>query len=86
VCPCDIKGPQTVKDVLASYDALLELFESLGNFVQRLEIYAKIPPTTTMTEIVVKIIIELLSTLALATKQIKQGRLSESIVVDNSHG
>jgi hypothetical protein len=73
---------QTVKDVNASYDALLHLFESIGNFVQRLEIYTKIPPTTVMSEIVVKIMVELLSTLALATKQIKQGRLSGSIPVD----
>jgi hypothetical protein len=76
---CDIKGSQTVKDVLASYDTLLELFESLGSFVQRLDIYAKVPPTMVMTEIIMKIMIELLSTLALATKQIKQGRLSESV-------
>jgi hypothetical protein len=32
-----------------------------------------------MTEIVVKILVELLSTLALATKQIKQGKPSESV-------
>ena len=35
-----------------------------------------------MTEIVVKIMVELLSTLALATKQIRQGRLSESVFPD----
>jgi uncharacterized membrane protein len=73
---------QTVKDVIGSYDALLELFESLGNFVQRLEIYTKMTPTRVMTEMIVKIIVALLSTLALATKQIKQGRLSESTLVD----
>jgi hypothetical protein len=32
-----------------------------------------------MIEIVVKIMVELLSTLALATKQIRQGRLSEPV-------
>ena len=31
-----------------------------------------------MTEIIVKILVELLSTLALATQQVKQGRLSVS--------
>ena len=31
-----------------------------------------------MTEIIVKILVELLSTLALATQQVKQGRLSLS--------
>jgi hypothetical protein len=73
---------QTVKDVIGSYDALLELFESLGNFVQRLDIYTKMTPTTVMTETIVKIIVALLSTLALATKQIKQGRLSGSTLAD----
>ena len=67
---------QSVKDVQASSDAL-HLFEFIGKYVQRLDIYTKIPPTTVMTKILVKIVVELLSTLALATKQIKQGRLSE---------
>ena len=35
-----------------------------------------------MTEIIAKIMVELLSTLALATKQIRQGRPSESVFVD----
>jgi predicted nucleic acid-binding Zn ribbon protein len=73
---------QAVKDVNASYDALLHLFESIGNFVQRLGIYTKIPPSTAMTKVVVNIIVELLSILALATKQTKQGPLSESIPAD----
>jgi hypothetical protein len=73
-----------VKDVDASYDALLELFESIGNFVQRLEIYTKVSLTTTMKNVVTKIIVELLSTLAVATKESKQGRLSESILPDRS--
>ena len=60
----------------ASYDALVDLFESTENFLRRLDIYTKIPPTTAMTEIIVKILVELLSTLALATQQVKQGRLS----------
>ena len=35
------------------------------------------PPTPIMTDIIVKIMVELLSVLALATKQIKQGRFSK---------
>jgi hypothetical protein len=69
---------QAVKDVGASYDALVDLFESIEHFLNRLEIYTKIPPTVAITEIIVKILVELLSTLALATKQIQQGRLSET--------
>jgi hypothetical protein len=75
-----------VKDADASYDALLELFESIGNFVQRLDIYTKIPLTTAMTNMVIKIIVELLSTLALATKEIERGRLSESVPSDRTVG
>ena len=56
---------------------MLDLFECLGNFLKRLEIYTTIPPTPIMTDIIVKIIVELLSVLALATKQVNQGRLSK---------
>ncbi|KAI0290186.1 hypothetical protein B0F90DRAFT_1921140, partial [Multifurca ochricompacta] len=66
-----------VKDINASYDALVELFESIESFLRRLDIYTKIPLTMAMTEIVVKILVELLSTLALATQQVKQGRLKK---------
>jgi hypothetical protein len=69
---------QAVKDVGASYDALVDLFESIESFVSRLEVYTKIPLTEAMTDIVIKIMVEVLSTLALATKQVNQGRLSES--------
>ena len=68
---------QAASGVSSSYDALLELFECLGNFLKRLEIYANIPPTPIMTDTLVKIMVELLSVLALATKQIRQGRFSK---------
>jgi hypothetical protein len=56
------------------------LLESIGHFLNRLEIYTEIPPTEAMNEMVVKILVELLSTLALTTKEIQRGKLSESIV------
>ena len=68
---------QAASGVSSSYDALLDLFECLGNFLKRLEIYTTIPPTPIMTDIIIKIMVELLSVLALATKQIKQGRFSK---------
>jgi hypothetical protein len=61
----------------ASYDALVDLFASFENFLSRLSIYAGIPPTPALTNVLVKIIVELISTLALATKQVRQGRFSE---------
>ena len=72
---------QAASGVSSSYDALLELFECLGSFLKRLEIYTNIPPTPIMTDIVVKMLLELLSVLALATKQIKQGRFSEPTTI-----
>ena len=70
---------QAASGVSSSYDALVELFECLGNFLKRIRIYTNIPLTPTMTEISVKIMAELLSVLALATKQVKQGRFSNYV-------
>jgi len=51
-----------------------------------MEIYTMIPPNSIMTEIIVKIMVELLSVLALASKQIKQGRFSKCHVTYIVHG
>jgi hypothetical protein len=67
------------KGVMDDYDALGELLESIEHFLNRLDIYTKIPPTVALTEITVKILVELLSTLALTTKQIKMGKTSKSV-------
>jgi hypothetical protein len=74
---------QAVEEVGASYDALVDLLESMECFLSRLDIYTKISPTAAMTELIVKIMAELLSTLALVTKQVRQKRTSESDFVDN---
>ncbi|KAI9453313.1 hypothetical protein BJY52DRAFT_1189677 [Lactarius psammicola] len=50
--------------VSASYDALLELFECVGSFLKRLEIYNKISLSPLMTEIIVKIMVEYFPSLA----------------------
>src|SRR6266702_4728870 len=68
---------QAADGVTASYDALLELFECTGNFLKRLHIYTGISLDPLMTDIVAKIMVELISILALAKKQINRGRLSK---------
>ena len=73
--------PQAANGVSSSYDALVDLFECIGNFLKRLRIYVDIPITPSMTDIIVKIMVELLSVFALATKQTKQGRFSKWIVI-----
>lgn len=80
ICLSDTQVLQAVKDVSASYDALVDLFASFENFLDRLRIYTGIPPTPALTNVLVKIIVELLSTLALATKQVKQGRFSTFVL------
>jgi hypothetical protein len=73
---------QAAKGVKESYDALVDLLESIEHVINRLDIYTRIPPTPTMDDIVVKILVELLSTLALATKELKKGRSSEYVLAD----
>ncbi|KAF8497833.1 hypothetical protein F5888DRAFT_1695681, partial [Russula emetica] len=46
----------TAKDISTSYDALVDLFASFENFLNRLSIYTKIPPTA-LTNVLVKIIV-----------------------------
>jgi hypothetical protein len=72
---------QAADGVSSSYDALVELFECVGNFLKRLRIYTDVPVSPSMTDIIVKIVVELLSVFSLATKQIKQGRFSECVVI-----
>ena len=73
---------QAVKGVIDSYDALVDLLESAEHLLKRLDIYTRIPATASMDKIVVKITIELLTTLALATKEIKQGKSSKFVITD----
>ena len=63
-------------------DALVDLLGSIEHFLNRLNIYTLIPATSAMNEIVYKILVELISMLALVTKKLKQGRSSESILAD----
>jgi hypothetical protein len=62
---------------------LIDIFVRIESFFKRLESYTEVRPTAAMTDVIVKILIEVLSILAIATKQIKQGRSSESIDVHN---
>jgi hypothetical protein len=68
---------KAAEGVSASYDALLELFECVGSFLKRLEIYTRISLSPLMTEIIVKIMAEMVSILSQAKKQVKQGRFSK---------
>jgi hypothetical protein len=73
---------QAAKGIRAGYSALIDLLESIEHFLRHLDIYSRIRPTPVLDEIVIKIMADLLSTLALLTKELKQGRSSESVLAD----
>ena len=68
-----------MKDVVASYEALIKLFERVQFFLQRLNRYTTIPLTPDMTLLLGKIMAQVLSVLALSTKEMKEMRFSGSI-------
>jgi hypothetical protein len=77
---CDTNQCQAALGVSASYDALIDLFNCISNFLKRLHIYTDMTRLTpALSDILVKIMVEVLSVLSLATKQINQGRLSRLI-------
>ena len=61
----------------ASHDALSELFERVDSFFERLRVHAQISLTTEMKKVFVKIMVEVLSILSIATKEMKRTRASE---------
>jgi hypothetical protein len=70
-------GSQAARDVRASQEALVDIFERIEMFFRRIEMYTEVPLTTEMTEIIVQIMVEVISILGIATKEIKQGRASK---------
>jgi hypothetical protein len=73
-----------VKASRAGLGALAELFEHIEKFLRRLETYINVPPTPELQEVIVKVMAEVLSVLAVATRVIEQGAISElKPVMDN---
>jgi hypothetical protein len=64
--------------VITSYDVLAGMLESIENFIKRLKIYAEMDHSMpAVDEIVVKLMVELISTLSLVTRKLKKRRSSE---------
>ena len=75
----EYRPAQAVKDIISSYEALVHLFERIHSFLQRLDRYTAIPLTPDMTLLLGKIMAQILSVLALSTKEMKERRISGSI-------
>ena len=68
---------QVAKDARESQDTIIDIFERIEMFFRRLQTYTQVPPTTEMMDMIVQIMAEVLCILGIATKEIKQGRLSK---------
>ena len=66
------------KDIRASHGAVIDLFERIESVFKSLEVYTQISLSTKMAEVFVKIVIELLSILSIATMKVKRPLASES--------
>jgi hypothetical protein len=71
---------KAAKDVRAGQDALIDIFERIESFFRRLEIYTSVPPNQEMVDTITTIMVEVICILAVATKEIKQGRTSECLL------
>jgi hypothetical protein len=56
---------------------LVVLFKRIEKFFERLQIYSDVRPTEAMTKFIVKVVVEVLEILAIATKEMRQGSASE---------
>ncbi len=54
----------------------------MESFFMRLEKYIHFRPTAAMTDIIVKIMVEVISILGVVTKEIRQGRTSTAFLID----
>ena len=74
---CNTYISQAAKDVRASKETLVDVFERIKMFFRRLEVYIEVPATTEMMGIITQILVEVLCILGIATKEIGQSRISE---------
>jgi hypothetical protein len=56
------------------------MFERIEAFFQRLDTYTKVAPNQGMVDTITAILAEVFNILAIATNQIKQGRMSRSLL------
>ena len=67
---------QAVKDARAHHSNIIDIFERMEFFFLRLVTYIGVQPTAEMRDIIIKIMIEVLTILAITTKEINQYRMS----------
>ena len=82
--PSDVQLNQAANGVITSCEVLADMLESIEHFLNRLRIYTETSHSMPIVdEIVVKLVVELISALALVTGKLKKRRLRESFL---THG
>ena len=72
---CAISNPsQTADGVSASYDAITSMLESLGDLLDRLNIYVNEKISVSMEKMIIENLTQVLVILGLGTKAIKEKR------------
>ncbi|KAF8266831.1 hypothetical protein EI94DRAFT_1701469 [Lactarius quietus] len=67
------------KDVISSHDALIEIFERIGYFFNRLEKYSDMPTMEAIKDVMVEMMVEVLKIFALMTKEVTRGRVERLV-------
>jgi len=81
----DLQAVEPVKSDAANRDALVDIFGYVIDVLERLKIYPDVSVIPGATQTLVKIMTELVSVFAIATKDVKGGwSLSESILISIS--
>ena len=57
----------------------------MENFFRRLEAYIEVPQTSNMADIIVKVMVEVLFILSIATKELNQNSASELMPDEGTH-
>jgi hypothetical protein len=73
----DTRVLQAAQGVGASQEVLIDVFTRVQYYFKRLETFTNVPATDAMRNIMVDIMVEVISFLAIATKEVKQGRASQ---------
>ncbi|KAH9983258.1 hypothetical protein BJV77DRAFT_312828 [Russula vinacea] len=68
------------KDSRKSQDTLQDIFERIKSFFIRLEIYAEVPPSIEMMDIVVPIMVEVLYILGFTAHEMNQGQMKRTMM------
>ena len=72
---------QAARDVSASHDVLLDLFQRMDDFFKRFKVYSRTFLNTELAEVLVKVLVKVLKIISIATKEVEKGRASESLLL-----